>query len=80
MLPSRQEIQERKYGYQQTLANQLVTAVLILDNHLNICYLNPAAEALLIKSMYKLYGSHFDLIFAKTSITETRLQQLLTTG
>jgi len=80
MLPSRQEIQERKYGYQQTLANQLVTAVLILDNHLNICYLNPAAEALLIKSMYKLYGCHFDLIFAKTSINETRLQQLLTTG
>ncbi|OUR60162.1 two-component system sensor histidine kinase NtrB [Colwellia sp. 39_35_sub15_T18] len=80
MLPSRQEIQERKYGYQQTLANQLVTAVLILDNHLNICYLNPAAEALLIKSMYKLYGNHFDLIFAKTSINETRLQQLLTTG
>ena len=80
MLPSRQEIQERKYGYQQTLANQLVTAVLILDNHLNICYLNPAAEALLIKSMFKLYGSHFDLVFAKTSITEHRLQQLLTTG
>ncbi len=80
MLPNKQEIQERKYGYQQALANQLVTAVLILDNHLNICYLNPAAEALLIKSMYKLYGSHFDLVFAKTSITEARLQQLLATG
>ncbi len=80
MLPNKQEIQERKYGYQQALANQLVTAVLILDNHLNICYLNPAAEALLIKSMYKLYGSHFDLVFTKTSITEARLQQLLATG
>ena len=34
-----------------TLANQLVTAVLILDQNLTICYVNPAAEALLIKSL-----------------------------
>ena len=68
MLYSRQKIQELKLGYQQRLANQLVTAVLILDDNLNICYLNPAAEALLIKSMYKLYGCPSDLIFANTSI------------
>ncbi|MCW8832265.1 MAG: nitrogen regulation protein NR(II) [Colwellia sp.] len=80
MLHSRQEIQELKLRYQQTLANQLVTAVLILDDNLNICYLNPAAEALLIKSMYKLYGNPADLIFANTSINETRLRQLLSTG
>ncbi len=80
MLHSRKKIQELKLEYQQTLANQLVTAVLILDDSLNICYLNPAAEALLIKSMYKLYGCHADLIFANTSITETRLRQLLATG
>lgn len=80
MLHSRQEIQELKLSYQQTLANQLVTAVLILDDKLNICYLNPAAEALLVKSMNKLYGCPFDLIFAKTSINKTRLKQLLATG
>lgn len=80
MLHSRQEIQELKLRYQQTLANQLVTAVLILDDNLNICYLNPAAEALLIKSMSKLYGRPSELIFANTSICETRLRQLLSTG
>ena len=70
MLHTRQDIQRLKLSYQQTLANQLVTAVLILDQKLNICYLNPAAEALLIKSLYKLYGSPFDLIFENTSITK----------
>jgi len=79
MLHSRQKIQALKSEYQQSLVNQLVTAVLILDKNLNICYLNPAAEALLIKSMHKLYGSSFNLIFSNTSINEARLQQLLST-
>jgi two-component system nitrogen regulation sensor histidine kinase GlnL len=80
MLQTRQEIQQLKLSYQQTLANQLVTAVLILDKNLNICYLNPAAEALLIKSLNKLYGCPYDLIFENTSITQSRLEQLLATG
>jgi len=80
MLHTRQEIQQLKLSYQQTLANQLVTAVLILDQNLKICYVNPAAEALLIKSLNKLYGSSFDLIFATTSINQSRLEQLLATG
>lgn len=80
MLQTRQEIQQLKLSYQQTLANQLVTAVLILDKELKICYLNPAAEALLIKSLPKLYGCTFDLIFANTSITQARLEQLNATG
>jgi len=80
MLHSIQKIQEIKLGYQQLLANQLVTAVLILDDKLNICYLNHAAEALLIKSMYKLYGSSFDVIFENSSINEQRLKQLVLTG
>lgn len=80
MLHTRQEIQQLKISYQQTLANQLVTAVLILDQELNICYLNPAAEALIIKSLNKLYGLSYDLIFTNTSITHSRLNQLLATG
>lgn len=80
MLHTRKEIQQLKLSYQQTLANQLVTAVLILDQNLNIGYLNPAAEALLIKSLNTLYGSPYDLIFANTSITQSRLEQLLATG
>lgn len=80
MLHTKQEIQQLKLSYQQALANQLVTAVLILDQKLNICYLNPAAEALLIKSLNKLYGNPYDFIFANTSITQSRLEQLLATG
>jgi len=80
MLQTRQEIQQLKLSYQQALANQLVTAVLILDQNLNICYVNPAAEALLIKSLNKLYGSSYSYIFANTSISQSRLQQLLATG
>ncbi|PHR79962.1 MAG: nitrogen regulation protein NR(II) [Colwellia sp.] len=80
MLHQRKEIQQLKLQYQQTLANQLVTAVLILDQNLTICYVNPAAEALLIKSLYKLYGASFELIFTNTSISKYRLEQLLATG
>lgn len=76
----RKHIQQLKIQYQQTLANQLVTAVLILDKDLTISYVNPAAEALLIKSLYKLYGASFELIFANTSINKSRLEQLLATG
>lgn len=80
MLHTKQKIQQLKLSYQQALANQLVTAVLILDQKLNICYVNPAAEALLIKSLNKLFGCFFDLIFTNTSITQSRLELLLTTG
>lgn len=80
MLHTRKKIQQLKIGYQQTLANQLVTAVLILDQNLTICYVNPAAEALLIKSLNKLYGCPYDLIFTNTSLTRTRLELLLKTG
>ncbi|MBL4822693.1 MAG: nitrogen regulation protein NR(II) [Colwellia sp.] len=80
MLQQRKDIQQLKLQYQQKLANQLVTAVLILDKNLTICYVNPAAEALLIKSLYKLYGASFELIFTNTSISKARLEQLLATG
>jgi two-component system nitrogen regulation sensor histidine kinase GlnL len=80
MLHQRKDIQQLKLQYQQTLANQLVTAVLILDQNLTICYVNPAAEALLIKSFYKLYGNSHELIFTNTSISKVRLVQLLATG
>jgi len=80
MWQNKQEILQAKLNYQQSLVNQLVTAVLILDKKLDIVYANPAAEALLIKSFSKLFGCSFNFIFANTSITKNRLQQLLTTG
>jgi two-component system nitrogen regulation sensor histidine kinase GlnL len=80
MLHSTKKIQQLKLQYQQTLANQLVTGVLILDQNLTICYANPAAETLLIKSLCKLYGLSFELIFSDTTINRPRLEQLLVTG
>ena len=77
---SRSHIQEQKLSYQQSLANQLVTAVIILNKKLAIVYVNPAAEALLNKSIYRLYNTASDVIFANTSINSPRLQQLLTSG
>lgn len=78
-MQNKQELQQLKLSYQQALANQLVTSILILDEDLKICYLNPAAEALLNKSLYKLFGYSFDLIFNNTSLTQSRLELLLTT-
>jgi two-component system nitrogen regulation sensor histidine kinase GlnL len=80
MLHQRKDIQQLKSQYQQTLANHLVTAVLILDQNLTVCYANQAAEALLIKSLSKLYGVSFELIFTNTSINKSRLEQLLAEG
>ncbi|WP_019029505.1 nitrogen regulation protein NR(II) [Colwellia piezophila] len=77
---SRSYIQEQKLSYQQALASQLVTAVIILNQELTIVYVNPAAEAILNKSLYRLYEVSIETIFANTSICNTRLKQLLTTG
>jgi len=77
---SRSYIQDHKLSYQQSLANQLVTAVIILNEKLTIVYVNPAAEALLNRSLYRLYATESEVIFANTSINNARLQQLLTTG
>jgi len=63
MLHDKQIFQQKKQYFQQTLANQLVTAVIILDQNLTIVYANPAAEALLVKSFSKLYGLSFNSVF-----------------
>ena len=69
-----------KLHYQQALPNQMVTAIVVLDHKLAICYVNPAAEALLGKSLSKLYQLPIDEVFYNTPINNDRLQQLLTTG
>jgi len=77
---SRSYIQDHKLSYQKSLANQLVTAVIILNEELAIVYVNPAAEALLNKSIYRLFNTESETIFANTSISSSRLKQLLATG
>ena len=73
-------LQKLKIHYQQALPNQMVTAVVVLDKNLSICYVNPAAEALLVKSLSKLYQLPIEQVFYNTPINNDRLQQLLTTG
>ena len=79
-MATRQDILALKKSYQEALANQLVTAVITLNSNLDIVYVNPAAEALLIKSLAKLYGRPASTIFANTTITDNRLTQLLDSG
>ena len=69
-----------KLHYQQALPNQMVTAVVVLDSTMAICYVNPAAEALLVRSLSKLYRLPIEHVFYNTPIHNNRLQQLLTTG
>lgn len=80
MLHDVQDIQKHKKNYQQQLANQLVTAVIVLDAKLTIQYANPAAEALLIKSFNKLYNLSFADIFQNCSIDDIRLQTVIESG
>lgn len=73
------ELSERKLSYQQQLSNQMITAVVILNNELNIEYVNPAAEALLVKSLNKLLGLSINDVFHASTFDKKRLFQLLKT-
>jgi two-component system nitrogen regulation sensor histidine kinase GlnL len=72
--------QPNKLYYQQNLPNQMVTAVIVLNEKLHIQYANPAAEALLIKSFNKLSGNTLKTVFFNNPINDIRLNQLLTSG
>lgn len=72
--------QHNKLYYQQNLPNQMVTAVIVLNKELRIQYVNPAAEALLIKSFNKLSDKTLNTVFFNNPINNLRLKQLLTSG
>ncbi|SEL59185.1 PAS/PAC sensor signal transduction histidine kinase [Colwellia chukchiensis] len=80
MANHRVNLKQIKLHYQHALPNQMVTAVVVLDHNLRICYVNPAAEALLVKSFNKLYRLTIAQVFYNTPINTRRLEQLLTTG
>jgi two-component system nitrogen regulation sensor histidine kinase GlnL len=79
-LHNRHKIQELKLTYQQQLANQMVTAAVILDEKLSIQYLNPAAEALLVKSFNTLFGQIFTDVFISTALEAKCLHELFSSG
>ena len=72
--------QHNKLYYQQNLPNQMVTAVIVLNEELRIQYVNPAAEALLIKSFNKLSNKTLNTVFFNNPINNLRLKRLLTSG
>lgn len=80
MVNSESNNQHSKLYYQQNLPNQMVTAVIVLNRELRIQYVNPAAEALLIKSFNKLADQQLKSIFFNNPINDNRLNQLLTSG
>ncbi|WNC71784.1 nitrogen regulation protein NR(II) [Thalassotalea psychrophila] len=73
-------LKEIRATYAQHLVPQLVTAVVIIDDNLNIQYLNSSAEALFSKSLNRLYLKGFLDVFTHCSITSQRLEQVLVTG
>lgn len=80
MLSNNFEIQQNKKNFQQVLPIHMVTAVMLLDQHLVIQYINPAAEAILIKSLNTLYNQSIEDVFRSTSIKKERFTQLLSSG
>ncbi|WP_448245270.1 nitrogen regulation protein NR(II) [Thalassotalea agariperforans] len=80
MLHDYRDLQNKKMLYQQQLPNQMATAVIVLDQSLVIQYVNPSAEALLVKSFDKLYGHKFNEAFFHCSIDNLRFEQLIATG
>ena len=58
----------------------MVNAVVVLDEQLTIQYLNPAAEALLIKSLNKLFGLKFTDVFLSKELDSNCLTELFDTG
>lgn len=80
MLSNIFEIKQNKIKFQQVLPNHMITAMLLLDKNLVIKYLNPAAEAILVKSLNSLYNQSIEDILRTTSIKKERFIQLLSTG
>lgn len=80
MLSNIFEIKQNKIKFQQVLPNHMITAMLLLDKNLIIKYLNPAAEAILVKSLNSLYNQSIEDILRTTSIKKERFIQLLSTG
>jgi len=72
--------QDNKLDYQQQIALHLMSAVVLLDDKLAIQYVNPAAEALLLRSAKKLIGIAFHDVFFNDSISDKRLLKILASG
>ncbi|WP_323368251.1 nitrogen regulation protein NR(II) [Thalassotalea sp. HSM 43] len=73
-------LKEIRQFYANQMVSQMVTAVIVLDENLKVQYLNTAAEALLSKSLNRLYQQKVLEVFTHCSVTDERLQQVLSSG
>jgi len=80
MMQKIRESKQEKLNYQHQIATHLVSAIVILNEKLTIQYVNPAAEALLLRSYKKLKDLAFHDIFFNDSINDQRLLEILATG
>ncbi|QIQ20305.1 nitrogen regulation protein NR(II) [Zophobihabitans entericus] len=64
----------------EIILNSMLTNILLLDEHLEIQYVNPAAQQLLSQSSRKLQGSYFPDIFSYLSLDVSLLQSTLAQG
>lgn len=63
-------------GLSDTLLENLSTAILLLDGHLSIRYINAAGEQTLAQSAHRLLGEKFTTLFEHSSLQSDLLQQL----
>jgi len=80
MLSNIFEIKQNKMKFQQVLPNHMITAMMLLDENLVMKYLNPSAEAILVKSLNSLYNQPVKDLLRSTSVKKERFIQLLSTG
>lgn len=73
-------LKEIKSVFSQNLASQMATSIVLLDEDLNIQYLNSSAEALFARSLNRHYQQPFLESFNHSSITANRLLQILATS
>ncbi|WP_290252559.1 nitrogen regulation protein NR(II) [Thalassotalea ponticola] len=77
---SNKHLKETRLFYASQMVPQMVTAVIVINDELCVQYLNPAAEALLSKSLNRLFGQKLLDVFTYSSLSEQRLTQVLNSG
>lgn len=65
------------HNFANTLIDHLNTALLVLDDELRVCFMNPAAEALFEQSLHQVENLHVNSLFFESDETATALQYAL---
>lgn len=66
-----------KRNFASALIDHLNTALLVLDDELHVCFMNPAAESLFEQSLHQVENLHVDALFYESEQTSTALYYAL---